>query len=153
MANRTSVRMMARSISHAWNGNSITDSSAWAAAVRASSARARRNTPTEEPCRGAASNRVSVSSVAPPITPRAIAVHAAGRPGHTVQPATRKASSAGGTRLRRRLSRIFQRLISGSRLRAMPCASGTNGNNQSRICQSPRTQRRCRRTCASTVGG
>ena len=38
-------------------------------------------------------------------------------PGSTVQPATSSASSVGATRLRRRLSRIFQRPISGSVLR------------------------------------
>ena len=76
-----------------------------------------------------------------------------GGPAGTSSRRRRKASSAGAIRLRRRLSRIFQRLMNGSWLRAMPCAVGTNGNSHSRICQSPRTHRRCRRTCARTVGG
>ena len=74
-------------------------------------------------------------------------------PGSTVQPATSSASSVGATRLRRRLSRIFQRPMSGSGLRLRPRRDGTNGNSQNRICQSPRIQRCCRRACDSTLDG
>ena len=35
----------------------------------------------------------------------------------------------------------------------MPWRVGTNGNNQSRICQSPRIHRCWRRACASTLDG
>ena len=41
---------------------------------------------------------------------------AAGDPGRTVQPATNSTTSAGASRLRRRLSRIFQRAIAGRRV-------------------------------------
>ena len=63
------------------------------------------------------------------------------------------ASSVGVTRLRRRLSRIFQRPISGSGLRLRPWRDGTNGNSQNRICQSPRIQRCWRRACVRTLDG
>ena len=65
--------------------------------------------------------------------------------GNTVQPPTASAKSDGATRLRRRLSRIFQRLMSGRRLRATPRRDGTTGSSQNRICQSPRTHRCWRR--------
>ena len=47
----------------------------------------------------------------------ATAVHTNGWPGSTVQPRRSTATVAGAIRLRRRLSRIFQRAISGRRLR------------------------------------
>ena len=43
--------------------------------------------------------------------------------------------------------------MSGRRLRSSPPRDGTNGNSQSRICQSPRTQRCWRRAWASTLDG
>ena len=49
------------------------------------------------------------------------------RPGRIVQPATMSASSAGATRLRRRLSRIFHRPISGSGLRVQPRRGAAGG--------------------------
>jgi len=84
---------------------------------------------------------------------RAIAVHATGDPGRTVQPRSRSATVAGAIRLRRRLSRIFQREMSGRRLRCGPVFDGTNGKSHHRICQSPRTQRCWRLACASTLDG
>ena len=63
-------------------------------------------------------------------------------------------SLAGGRRLRRRLSKIFHREMSGRRLRSQaPPRVGTNGNSHIRICQSPRTQRRRRRAWASRLEG
>ncbi len=87
------------------------------------------------------------------MTTSAIAIQNQCGPGSTVQPATSIARSRGVTRLRRRLSRIFQRPMSGSEFRLMPWRDGTNGNSQKRICQSPRIQRCCRRACASTLEG
>ena len=61
----------------------------------------------------------------------------------SVQPAASSSTSAGGMRLRRRLSRIFQREITGSVLddASQPLAPGTVRHSQRAICQSPRTQR------------
>ena len=74
-------------------------------------------------------------------------------PGRSVQPSTRRVSVAGGTRLRRRLSRIFHRAMSGRRFRVTPVRDGTKGNSHHRICQSPRTHRCWRRACARTLEG
>ena len=65
------------------------------------------------------------------------------------QPSNSSNSDATGTRLRRRLSRIFQResAVSGF-LTMSPAASLTLGSNQCAICQSPRIQRWRRRTSA-----
>ena len=60
---------------------------------------------------------------------------------------------AGASRLRRRLSKILKRLMSGSRLRPKPVRVLTQGKSQPRICQSPRTQRCSRRACARTLAG
>ena len=61
------------------------------------------------------------------------------------QPVTSSASTATGTRLRRRLSRIFQRDNAVSALRRQPaCAVGAHGSSHGSSCQSPRIQR-CRR--------
>ena len=49
-----------------------------------------------------------------------------------------RSSVAGGTRLRRRLSRIFQRAISGRRLRCQPVRDGTNGKQPRRESASRR---------------
>jgi hypothetical protein len=85
---------------------------------------------------------------------RTAANQRAGWPGTHVHTASSSATVAGGTRLRRRLSKIFQREMSGSRLRSRrPERVGTSGKSQRRICQSPRTQRCWRRACASTVEG
>ena len=63
-------------------------------------------------------------------------------PGRMVHPVTSRMTSAGGKRLRRRLSRIFQREIDGSVFRRRrPDASGTVRHSHRAICQSPRTQR------------
>ncbi len=82
------------------------------------------------------------------------AVHTAGFPGSTVQASARSAAVPGAARLRRRLSKIFQRAISGRRLRSSrPPRVATHGKSQSRICQSPRTQRWRRRAWVSTLAG
>ena len=60
------------------------------------------------------------------------------------QPAASSATVAGGTRLRRRLSKILKRAIGGSTLRDGPGA-GRPGQQPGAICQSPRTQRCWRR--------
>src|SRR6266403_1579819 len=60
------------------------------------------------------------------------------------QPARRRATVAGGTRLRRKLSKIFHRLKAESGLGStLPAPTGTRGFSQSMICQSPRIQRCC----------
>ena len=76
------------------------------------------------------------------MTISASVVHSAGDPGRTVHAATSSTTSDGGIRLRRRLSRIFQREIAGSRLaHDAPLVSRHRGQSQRTICQSPRTQR------------
>ena len=84
---------------------------------------------------------------------RMAAVHAAGLPGRNVQAATSRATFAGATRLRRRLSKILNREIRDKRLRMRPERLGTHGKSQRRICQSPRTQRCSRREWARTLAG
>ena len=74
-------------------------------------------------------------------------------PGSPSHAAAKSASKEGATRLRRRLSKIFQRLISGKVLRAVPSRVFTRKNNQPSSCQSPRTQRWARRAWASTLEG
>ena len=60
------------------------------------------------------------------MTISASVVHSAGDPGRMVHAATSSTTSDGGIRLRRRLSRIFQRAIAGSRLgTTAPLASRT----------------------------
>jgi hypothetical protein len=72
-------------------------------------------------------------------TSRTTAVQSSGDPGRIVQAARSSRSSAGGRTLRRRLSRIFQRAMTGSVFgTARPLASGTVRHNQRAICQSPR---------------
>ncbi len=76
-----------------------------------------------------------------------------GRLGEERERAANHARYAGASRLRRRLSKILKRLISGSRLRSKPVRVRTQGSSQPRICQSPRTQRCRRRACARTLAG
>ena len=69
--------------------------------------------------------------------------------GSAVQPSSASSVNAGDTRLRRRLSRIFQRdsgLSGFFRERAL--GPGTPGSSHRRSCQSPRIQRRRRLTSA-----
>ena len=76
------------------------------------------------------------------MTKSASAVQSAGDPGMNVQAPASSRTSAGGTRLRRRLSRIFQRAIAGRVLGIdRPLPSATSGQIHRAICQSPRTQR------------
>ena len=81
-------------------------------------------------------------------TASAASVQSQGEPGRTVQPRASSKTRAGGTRLRRRLSRIFQRSMVGKGFGACPPAVGTRRPIQGRICQSPRTQRCSRRAYA-----
>ena len=75
-------------------------------------------------------------------TSRPSSDHAIADPGSTVQPARNNTTSAGASRLRRRLSRIFHRAITGSVLgKGRPLASGTVRHSQRATCQSPRTHR------------
>src|SRR6185503_19432145 len=77
------------------------------------------------------------------ISPAIIVLHRIGT-GVQNQPTTRSAMIAGGTRLRRRLSKIFQRLNTESGLGSvLPPPTGTQDLSQSMICQSPRIQRCC----------
>ena len=65
------------------------------------------------------------------------------------QPTSNSTSKDAGTRLRRRLSRIFQRDSAVSALRRQPsCAVGAHGSSHGSSCQSPRIQRWRRRTSA-----
>jgi hypothetical protein len=102
---------------------------------------------------GPASDPISRAMNENDIDAIAIAVHRSGDPGSTDQPATNSAIWAGGTRLRRRLSRIFHREIIGRRLRSTPDRVGIHGNSHHRICQSPRTHRCCRFACVNTFDG
>ena len=153
MTRRISVRMMACPISHAWYGSSISDRIACANEVSRSSARRRSSTASGCRSHGNVRRRARVSSTGVPRTTSVSVVQNHGRPGRVVQPSTSRPRRAGASRLRRRLSRIFQRLIRGRWLRSTPPVDGTHGNSHHRICQSPRTHRRCRRACASTVAG
>ena len=66
-----------------------------------------------------------------------------------VQPSSNSSIIAAGTRLRRRLSKIFQRERPESGLFwRRPLRPGTRGSNHLAICQSPRIQRRRRLTSA-----
>ena len=79
-------------------------------------------------------------------TRSAMPVHTAGGPGNASQARSRKPSSVGGSRVRRRLSMIFQREISDSRFGPLPpSARGTRRRSQGSSCQSPRAQRWRRR--------
>src|SRR3982075_2252387 len=81
-------------------------------------------------------------------------VQRSGEPGKTVHAARSHKNIDGATRLRRKLSRIFQREIIGSVLRTLRrFASGTVGKIKCKICQSPRVHRCCRLTYASYEAG
>ena len=79
------------------------------------------------------------------------AVQNPARPGNTVQPSTNSATRAAGIRLRRKLSKTFQRSTSERTLRrrsTWPEPGGVSGgaagvvrNSHGSNCQSPRTQR------------
>ena len=150
---RTSVTPMACAASHAWNARNITLRNTCARAVTASRRRLRRNTGIDCARPGPTSSRPRTGRSCDAATPIAAIVQNQRAPGSTVHPATSKSSSVGDTRLRRRLSKIFQRPMSGTGFRLRPRCDGTNGNSQKRICQSPRTQRCCRRACESTLDG
>jgi hypothetical protein len=87
---------------------------------------------------GPASVRTSTGYSGNASEPRISAVHSHGDPGSSSHAPTSAMTAAGGTSVRRRLSRIFQREMVGSVLRATPSRVGTSGKSQSRICQSPR---------------
>ena len=79
------------------------------------------------------------------IAPRTSAVQRIGEPGSTVQPATRNTTCAISLRLRRRLSKIFQRESRLRRLRSNPSGPGTLRVSHCSNCQSPRIHRCLRR--------
>src|SRR5262245_40064519 len=65
-------------------------------------------------------------------------------PGAKNQESAINANAAEGTRLRRRLSKIFHRLMNDKGLEtSLPSRRGTFGKIQSIICQSTRNQRCC----------
>ena len=69
------------------------------------------------------------------------------------QAISNKSVAAAGTKLRRRLSKIFQRESAERGLRSeRPAGPGTRGRSQRRICQSPRIQRRRRLTSPPPTG-
>ena len=76
---------------------------------------------------GRSTTRSSETMCGAAIAPSASRVQRNGSPGSTSQPASRKSSQAGSTRLRRRLSRIFQRESSDSRLGSGPSGPGHPG--------------------------
>ena len=86
-------------------------------------------------------------------TPTTTRVQSRGE-GRVSHPASNSSSSATGTRLRRRLSAIFHSdsAESGFRCRR-PSPTGTQGNSQLAICQSPRIQRWWRETSARYDAG
>src|SRR4030095_806750 len=75
------------------------------------------------------------------IMPTTVRLQKSGDPGNTVHPKIKQNKSVGLTRLRRRLSKSFQRLshesVFGTRL---PFGPGTLGKIHGATCQSPRTQ-------------
>ena len=83
---------------------------------------------------------------------RAAAVQSQGEPGKTVQPRIKSTRAMAGTRLRRRLSRSFQRSRSGSGFVRHRLAVGTRRPSQGKSCQSPRTQRCSRRRIRAITG-
>ena len=138
---RQSVRPIASSASTASNGRHARPNSACPRrlpAVRSAKTRCWRHD-------AAGALRAAASSVSTStgtkISSSRNAVHQRGS-GSTVQPSTNNANSAGATRLRRRLSKIFQR-DSGVIGFASPPPPGRGTRNQSQraICQSPRIQR------------
>ena len=71
-----------------------------------------------------------------------IPVQKSAGPGSHIHPAIRSARIDGASRLRRRLSRIFQRLsVEKSLGIVLPFSAGTRGMSQGKSCQSPRIQR------------
>ncbi len=106
---------MAWAVSKAWKARKVTLSRICASAVVVSRNRSRKNTGSDCERPGPISSRATSGSSCDASTP----ITAAGpepvrRPGRIVQPATASSNSVGATRLRRRLSRIFQRPMSGS---------------------------------------
>ncbi len=99
----------------------------------------------------AASALRSSSGISAAASATSVQIHAGA--GSTVQASSSAASVAGAIRLRRRLSKSFQREMSGSRLRSSPPRIGTTGKSHHSSCQSPRTQRCSRRVWASMLEG
>jgi hypothetical protein len=101
----------------------------------------RQNTGSDCDRPGPMSSRPISGSNCDAMTTSAAIIQNQSGPGRNVQPATSITSSASGTTLRLRLSRIFHRAIRDSAFLVKPRREGTNGNSQKRICQSPRIQR------------
>ena len=115
--NRTSVMPIACVRSQASFAMKVSCRPARAASVRKSSILERRKLRHGCPRRGPLMTTCSRNISGRASAANAIRVQTTGRPGRSTQPARSSSSVAGGTTLRRRLSRIFQRAIIGSRLR------------------------------------
>ena len=138
---RHSVRTIASSATSAsGTTNTIASSQrpAWSRSARSVPDTAPRRRPRPSPVTSSVNSEAAGASTAS-------AVHRSGWPGRSSQPPRSSATSAGGTRLRRRLSAIFQRSSAPSRFgRRLPPGPGTRRPSQRTSCQSPRTQR-CQR--------
>ena len=98
----------------------MTRTSAWARRARAPRGASRTKTPSGSSPRAAGSTPSSVSRSGERQHRERRRAPGPGRPGKSVQRAARHARYAGATRLRRRLSKILKRLMSGRRLRSKP---------------------------------
>ena len=150
---RTRVTAIACAVSKAWKARKVTVRPTCASAVAMSLRRLPRKTGIDCARPGPTRRRASTGRSCDAATPMTVSVQNQRGPGSTVHPAISSASSVGATRLRRRLSRIFQRPMTGRVFRCSPWRDGTNGNSHRRICQSPRIQRCCRRAWESTLDG
>ena len=150
---RTRVIWMACSISWAW----LARKASWSR-TRASPPPASSRSPRRKARHGCCGVGPAMASNASGRSGKAVArttstVQTAGLPGRIVHAASRRATVAGASRLRRRLSRIFHRERMGRWLRCSPLRVGTKGKSQARICQSPRAHRCCRRAWVRTLEG
>ncbi len=135
---RSRVRTMASTASQASIGTRSRLNNQRAACIASPGAAAHSDAPPNAPT-SAPSAPVS-TGVAEISTPTA--VQATGEPGKRHQAPRKNSSMAGAYRLRRMLSRIFQRSRADSRLGTrVPSAAGTRLPSQGSNCQSPRIQR------------
>ena len=114
--------MMACNMSYAWLARKAAWSAPRAAAIRRSSS-ARAPSGRVVPARPASPRAGPPIGNASAASPIAVQVDRRARAAR-VHPASSSATVAGATRLRRRLSKIFQRAMSGSRLRRQPSSVG-----------------------------
>src|SRR6185369_7084764 len=147
---RYSARTIASHMSHAWCGRKTNESAICAVLVRKSPQRDQKWLVHGRP-RGCISKPVvTCKYTGNAITRNTKRLHNSADPGTNAHEKTSHRNKEGALRLRRRLSRIFQRAINGSRFRTLrPSPLGTVGNSQRTICQSPRVHRCDRFACAS----